>query len=450
MDEDGISLAVVNPQIAEVQDMVTGNLVPAHVAIGTDYGKLMELRMSLVQSKAEGSPLYTCPICGVPVYLVSLKERRRFFFRHDLENGRCPARTRGELSEKEINARKYNGAKESWAHIRMKEIIAESLRCDPRFSDVKVEAVLKSQDRAAWRKPDVQAIYEGIPVAFEIQLSTTFLRVIAERRAFYLREGGLLVWIFKSFEEDRARLTQEDIFYNNNRNLFLASEETLRASREAGSLILDCRWAEPFLNLGKVETRWNGRLAAFNELEIEREKQRVFVYDYDREAEALQGASGDQTLRMAFEEFWLSHGTYESYDEDSWRRLRARFREHGLSLPIEPNSGSGPRFLLNAIYSAKVGRPIGWKYRRFIEVAHRVVDGHKDHLRAFRNALQVYGRHEQVINEDKEGKWRRKVKAYLPLLASNSEKYEPEKRFDALVDFLFPELGGSGGRGSTI
>mgnify|MGYP000984621746 CR=1 FL=1 len=430
--------------------MESGDLVPAHAAIGTDYGKAMALRMSLRQSISEGSPLHTCPICGVPVYLVSLKEKRRFFFRHDLEDGRCPARTRGELSEKEINARKYNGAKESWAHIRMKEIIAESLRCDPRFSEVKVESTLKSQDRAAWRKPDVQAFYDGIPVAFEIQLSTTFLRVIAERRAFYLREGGLLVWIFKSFEEDRARLTQEDIFYNNNRNLFLASEETLRASREAGSLILDCRWAEPFLNLGKVETRWNDRLTAFNELAIEREKQRVFLYNYDREAEALQDASGDHALRMAFEEFWLSHEPYEAYDKDTWAWLRARFRERGLILPVEPDNGGGPRLLLNAIYSAKVGRPVGWRFRKLIEVAHRIAGGHKDLLRAFRNALQVYGRGEQLLSEDKEGKWRKKVKGYLALLASNNEKYEPEMRFDALVDFLFPELGGSGGRGSTI
>lgn len=427
--------------------MVTGDLEPAHTAIGTDKGKAMALRMSLRQSISEGSPLYTCPICGVPVYLVSLKEKRRFFFRHDLEDGRCPARTRGELSEKEINARKYNGAKESWAHIHMKEIIAESLRCDPRFSEVKVEAVLKSQDRAAWRKPDVQAIYDGIPVAFEIQLSTTFLRVIAERRAFYLREGGLLVWIFKSFEEDRARLTQEDIFYNNNRNLFLASEETLKASREAGSLILDCRWAEPSLNLGKVETQWNGRLTAFNELAIEREKQRVFFYDYDREAEALQDTSGDHGLRMAFEEFWLSHEPYEAYDKDTWAWLRARFKERGLFLPFEPDNGGGPRMLLNAIYSAKVGRPVGWRFRKLIEVAHRIAGGHKDLLRAFRNALQVYGRGEQLLSEDKEGKWRKKVKGYLPLLASNSEKFEPEMRFDALVDFLFPELGGAGGRG---
>ena len=368
--------------------METGEPIRAHVAIGADFGKAMSLRMALSQSIAEGSPLYTCPICGVPVYLVSRKEERRFFFRHQIEDGRCPARTRGDMSEDEINARKYNGAKESQAHIRMKEIIAESLRCDPRFSDVKEESVLKSQDRAAWRKPDVQAIYDGRPVAFEIQLSTTFLRVIAERRAFYQREGGLLVWIFKSFDADRARLTQEDIFYSNNRNLFLASEETLKASRAAGSLILDCRWTEPFLDSGKIETRWAGRLAAFGEMEIDRERQRVFLYDYDRQAEALRGGAVDQSLRLEFEEFWLPRYTSDPYDQHAWGRLRTKFRERGIILPSEPNRR--PVLLLNALYSARAGHPVGWRYRKLVEVAHCIADRHKDLLSAFRHALAVY------------------------------------------------------------
>jgi hypothetical protein len=345
------------------------------------------------------------------------------------------------MSEEEINARKYNGAKESQAHIRMKEIIAESLRCDPRFSGVKEESVLKSQDRAAWRKPDVQAIYDGRPVAFEIQLSTTFLRVIAERRVFYQREGALLVWIFKSFDADKARLTQEDIFYSNNRNLFLASEETLKASRAAGSLILDCRWTEPFVDEGKIETRWAGRLAAFGEMEIDRERQRVFLYDYDRQAEALRGGAVDQSLRLEFEEFWLPRSTFDPYDQYAWGRLQTKFRERGIILPSEPNRR--PVLLLNALYSARAGHPVGWRYRKLVEVAHCIADRHKDLLRAFRLALKVYGRAEQITMEDKEGKWRRKAEAYKPLLATNSPEYEPDRKFDALVEILFPELGWS-------
>ena len=48
---------------------------------------------------------------------------KRFFFRHKTEDGSCPAKTRGTLSEEEIRARKYHGLRESEAHKRIKQLI---------------------------------------------------------------------------------------------------------------------------------------------------------------------------------------------------------------------------------------------------------------------------------------------------------------------------------------
>ncbi len=441
-DNQAESLVVLDPEITEVLDLEAGVLICANAVIGSDYGQAMALRMCLRQSIAENAPLYACPICGVPVYLVSRKEKRQFFFRHHLEDGRCSARTRGELSEADINARKYNGAKESRAHIRMKSIIADSLRCDPRFSRVQVEATLKGQDRATWRRPDVLAIYEGMPVAFEIQLSTTFLRVIAERRAFYQREGGLLVWIFKSFDADRARLTQEDIFYSNNRNLFLASDETLRASQEAGRLILDCHWVEPFFDAGKIETRWNGRRAAFDEMAIDRQRQRVFLYDYEQAARALESTTEDSRVRAEFETFWLSLSP-DRYDENAWNQLREKFRQRRIILPIGPYNAPSLAPLLSALYSVRQGRPVGWRFNKLIQVAHQIEGGHKDLLRAFLDALKFYGRMDQIRLEDRTQRWLKKEERFTPLLEANSSEYERNRTFDALTKILFPELSDS-------
>ena len=434
------SLAVLIPEIAEVLDLRTGEMVSSHVAIGSDYGEVMALRMALRQAIAEGTPLYACPLCGVPVHLVARKEARRFFFRHLIEDGRCPARTKGMLSEAEINARKYDGVKESRDHIRMKEALAESLRCDPRFSGVKVEAVMKSQNRTGWRKPDVQALYNGIPVAFEIQLSTTFLRTIAERRVFYQREGGLLVWIFKTYDAERARLMQDDIFYCNNRNVFLVSDATLEASREAGKLILDCRWTEPCYEDGRLGSRWGGRLVDFGDLIIDRERQRVFLFDYDQAALALRVGDG-QALRQEFERFWLSRHNHDSWDPDDWGLLRKKFGVRGIELPIEPNWGGAPSHLLNALYSAREGRSVGWRLRKLVDVAHRIADGHKKLLPAFCHALVVYERMKQIRLEDPEGTWGRKVESFRSHREADTPEYGAETRFDALVDFLFPELG---------
>jgi len=40
----------------------------------------------------------------------------------------------------------------------------------------------------------------------------------------------------------------------------------------------------------------------------------------------------------------------------------------------------------------------------------------------------------------KTGKWRAKVKAYMPLLEANDPKYAPDRSNDSLVRLLFPEM----------
>jgi competence CoiA-like predicted nuclease len=271
------SLCVAKPEITDVIDFESGELLRAEDAIGSDYLALEQLRMRLATARAKKERLYVCAICGVSVYLVCQrrKNQKLFHFRHTLEDGRCSARTRGKLTEAQIRACKYNGVKESPAHIRMKEIIAQSLACDPEFSDIAVEKVWKSQDRKSWRKPDVSALWRGtIRVAFEIQLSTTFLRVIAERREHYLREGGLLCWVFQRFDADAALMTQDDVFFNNNQNLFLASVQTLEASRSQKALVLDCHWTLPAVDKGgNVVDQWDGRNAHFSEFTLDRTKQ---------------------------------------------------------------------------------------------------------------------------------------------------------------------------------
>lgn len=163
-------------------DLRTGEHRPHFDVIGTDYAAVIRLRSVLQTGIRRDSPRYACSMCGVPVYLVSRANERRFFFRHTLEDGRCCARTRGALSRSEIDARKYNGVKESASHRRMKGWIAECLRADARSSDVEVESRWAGRLTGEWRKPDVRARLAELAVAFEVQLSTTYLDVVVARR----------------------------------------------------------------------------------------------------------------------------------------------------------------------------------------------------------------------------------------------------------------------------
>lgn len=91
----------------------------------------------------------------------------------------------------------------------MKEWIREGLARDSEFSDVVVEGNWTGALTGERRRPDVRAMYRGLPIVFEVQLSSTYLNVIAERRVFYLQEGALLVWVFAEFDDQMRKLTQD-------------------------------------------------------------------------------------------------------------------------------------------------------------------------------------------------------------------------------------------------
>lgn len=437
------AIAVDDPEISEVLDLQTGEHIPHYLVIGVDYEKAIQLRMELRTLIKRKTPLFACSLCGVAVYLVSRREERRFFFRHTLEDGRCPARTRGELSQDEIDARKYNGVKESQRHRQMKDWVAESLQADPQFSKIAKEKRWSGALTSEWRQPDVRAIYQGTAVVFEIQLSTTYVNVIAERRDFYLREGGILLWVFANFDVEARRLTQDDVFFNNNRNAFVVSRATRDASVRQKRFFLECVWATP-MKTGVSELQ--RKLVAFDQLTLEQDKQRVYYFDFDNAKQALIKLARAQELqrrapmREKIEASWLSHTRTDQPDIEGWADLQQQCSSEGIVLP---DFHAMPRPLVNALYSAKYGRVIGWKVKNFIEVAHLIENGHKEYLHYFRLALSAYNRAEQIIAEDKSGKWRQRVKRYKASIAQSDPAYAPDNTHATLVEFLFPEICGN-------
>jgi len=432
------SLAVADAAVAAVMHLESGKLLTSHEVIGSHYEKAVQLRMALQEGISAGSPLYCCPLCSVPVRLVSQKEKGRFFFRHDLEDGRCPAKTKGELDERQISALKYDGTRESLAHQQMKQIIAASLRCDPDFSQIEIEPIWKGAEKNSRRRPDVRAVWRGtLPVAFEVQLSTTFLRVIAERRQFYLREGGLLLWVFKAFDASETRLTQDDIFYNNNRNAFVVSQETLELSLERKALMLDCSWTEPVIDFGRQAWVAKTQRVSFGDLTIERERQRVYFFDAERAETAVEKGLVDDEIRQAFHAFWLS----SSEDSSTWLKLRADLAQRGIKVPYYLGDPEGPFYFLNTLYSAREGRPVGWGHAELINVAHHVYDRYKPHLWAMRLMLAAHDMGPLIRSQDRTGKWRNlKVKAYMAAWRDGDAAFQPDRRWDRLVSFLFPEI----------
>ena len=330
----------------------------------------------------------------------------------------------------------------------MKSIILDSLAADPRFSGVQKEKNWRSLwDPSAFRRPDVQATYRGLRIAFEIQLSTTFIDVIAARRAFYLAEGGLLFWIFKEVDPGDRRLTVDDVFIPNNHNLFVANDETLRLSREAGKLTLKCHYRVPRLVGSEIVEDWHAQFVTVDQLTLDVEHQRVYFLDYAAvraTVDAHAKSAGDE-LRDRFQAFWErfdgrrdNEGVFfpDVKVQRDYQSLRDALNRMGFNLPryhTERNFVATMRLC----YSAKLGRPIGFRLKSLNQVAHRAYDGYKPLLHAFISLTDVYGHRPALEKADQTGKWReRRAEAES---AWSTDRFRPDDRYADLLAFLFPE-----------
>lgn len=446
-----MSLAVDDPAVRVVLESKTGEEHTSFEIIGSDRARLMRLRLAVKTSNREGKPQYLCAECFTPVYLVQQPASKKFFFKHTLEDGRCSAITRGELSQRQIAAMKYNGAKESMLHRQMKLWLIESLYASGQFANIHQEGRWQGAVTDEWRKPDVRAVYRGIPIAFEIQLSTTFLDVIVERRLFYLKKGALLFWVFAKFEDDGRRLTQDDVFFNNNQNAFIVSESTRDASREANDFILDCVWGTPALLWGTPKL--DRQRVSFSTLTLDRTTQQAYFYDYAAEHARLEAEEAEERAGWPaeFERWWLEvadrNPGLDDQEADSYEFPNTAPRHWGDRdmLSTTPLQFYGPQLrlptaLLNALYSVKHGRPVGIRRKLFIEVGHWFVPNYPRNLLWFRKALQVWDRKAIIQAQDRSGNWAKRVRSYKEELRADPEKFDADQRHGRLIEWLFPEL----------
>lgn len=427
----------------------------AAALIGSDYNALICLRNELEDRLVAGNPRFVCPVCGKALMIRCGKRHKGdprlsedFHFWHGKGKSNCPLSQKSRHSKEFILAAKYHGQREGQAHIRLKHLIHDSLSCDPRFTDLAIERAWKLEgDPRQWRRPDVSANFLGVPVVFEIQLSTTFVSVMAERRHFYRERGALLVWIVADFDPAWTALAHEDIFYPNNRNIFVANEDTLAASRENGRFTLDAHWLEP-CDAGRAvpDFRHQHGLVEFGELTRDVAKQRTYYFDADAAEERIKQTLADAPLRKAFERHWFTYIQGAKSREQvvqqgrEWDGLRQRFVQRGIELPdhhyeLEP--------LLNSIYSARdvqPGRLIGWRHENLVKLAHHLYTEHKPVLWPFRLALQAFDRGPMVRGLDTTGKWREKVPQYLDAIANEDPAFRPPQYAASLLAVLFPTM----------
>jgi hypothetical protein len=351
----------------------------------------------------------------------------------------------------EIRARKYQGQRESEAHKRIKSLIERSLSADPDFQSVAQEKSWRAaRDPKSRRQPDVQA--ESVRfgrIAFEVQLSNTFLDEVASRRNFYRENGGLLIWVLARFLPEYRRLMVDDLLFSNNSNIFVVDDETTKFSEERGMFHIRCFFRRPMRDGTTITDNWSEEIVSFAQLTCDIETQTAFFFDYDGEEKRLRHAIAtdaevereriDQALRDEF--LNLLTATEEDYDiQERWDTLAAKLEFRGIPIPYHPQD-SGFRALMFGILSAKEGEPVGWKFEKLIQVANQIFYAHKEHLLAFGYAIKHYGRATTLDTQDKKGIWARRRTIIREALRGHDPDFLPDQLWLPALLFFFPDIG---------
>ena len=319
--------------IPSVLDCETGEEVFAGPFFNQDEAAIFEIRRQLEDAiRNRRDPKYKCYYCNQLIKIRGKAENetklKRMHFAHQWDSEDCPIKTSQELTQQQIRAIKYNGQKESRLHERTKELVAASLESNrltgKGITEVATETVRRDTSGIlTWRKPDVSAVYHSRQVVFEIQLSTTFLSVIADREHFYQQNKTFIIWIFKFFSEefDKQRFTEKDVFYGNNQNAFVFDGEAISESKRQQNLILKCLYREPYRSGQQIAYRWQERLVGLHDLTFDDKTYKVFLFDVVAATNSIKQEIDDEERAE-----WL-----RQYDIEQRRQAYQEQLEEGFS-----------------------------------------------------------------------------------------------------------------------
>jgi len=450
-----ISSFVRYPTVKEVIDLRNAKAIPASEFIaGLDERGIHQTRLEIDSHNHQNDPVVICACCHTPVKLRSSYRHNHYFKHNESPRVPCQYQDGGGLDAKTLDSCRYNGLKESYRHRRMKDLIENCLRADPSFQveERAQERVWQSsEDPGVFRRPDVRATLKqqdrDLRIAFEVQLSSTYLHVIAERRLFYLKDNALIFWVFDEYQGVYPSCYEKDLFYNNNSNLFIVDEETHQLSCDNGIFMLRCRYLVPRSNNDKIEEDWTERVIAFSDLTIETDKQRVWYFDSEGELlkakeecrrwEELARLEREKSLREYFEVYWVGKDRRSKEDNDSmYRQIRLQFAHEGISLPQEYDGRSA--VVLNILYSAKQGRVVGYGHKKLVEIAHKTVQSYPEYIRYFAAVVTASGTKRVLREEDKSGKWAERAKGVWNKMELNDPLMAPDMKFVNIIKLLFP------------
>jgi competence CoiA-like predicted nuclease len=346
--------------VKEVVDTQTGDVIKSSTFFQQDESDIFKQRGKLEQAIQNKIKLWICPVCGEFIWIKGKKDglvSLHFVHKANKDNT-CPLKEKHGLSKKKLLAYKYNGQKEGERHKFLKELIASKIEADNRFSEPRVEKRINGAS-GEWRKPDVRTEFEGKSIAFEVQLSTTFLSVIRERKNFYRKQGIYLIWIFDRYHSavENMRFSEKDIFFPNHHNAFFIDKDDAETKFN-----LICGYEVPIIKQDKIKRKFITKKIAFDDLTFDSEYESYF-FNYDAEKHRIE-------INIFLNR--LEKATRQDEVKALCKSHADLFKQHNIS----PDDRDSPRLraLISCILSIKKRRVVGYGHKKVVEILHIFIE----------------------------------------------------------------------------
>lgn len=421
----------------------TGVIERVSALLGGSYGDAVELRNAIFQAREEGQVMFRCPACGAPVWIRHGRHRapgprqaNSLHFAHAL-NAACPLSMERGWPPEKIDAARYHDQRESQAHKQMKQWVAESLQHDPSFTAVAIEKRWRhGTDPRQWRQPDVSAVHRSGRVAFEVQLSTTFLKVMAARRHFYREQGALLMWIVSEFDPWFSAAAFDDIFYPNNRNLFVVGPHTVAASAENKAFMVEVVYKVAKATSKGLVDHVGRELVRFDQLTQDRVRQRVFYVD----VQAANDAAMSHANRQSSSSVLRAYAESDAQSPAAWAAVVAQCQRDGIQLPPEWRTVHPLVKTIERLMGRDGDRT--WQHKTLSELGHHLYTRYPEQMLIFIAAIEGLQLGPVVAEERAADSLREKVRAVLDDARSGGRAFLPPLWAVDVARLLCPEIHG--------
>ena len=279
--------------IDTVVDVETGKEIFADDFFSQSESAIFKMRTELQKAIYLRHPKYVCKYCGQMVKISGRKREKgaATFFSHLRDSDDCDYKTTTGRTKREIEREKYSKCNEGERHKKLKECLATLLLRTRGVTNVRTENTMSGNHPILkWRRPDVAVSYRGQEIVFELQLSSTFVSVIAERDLFYRLNKMFIIWVFNFDDQSEHvnlnNMVVKDVYYNHKLNIFIFDKAAYEESVKRGELILKCNWIKPdgsweYPNINNSD-ELGGRFVSLNELTYSND-YKPYYYDAEKE-----------------------------------------------------------------------------------------------------------------------------------------------------------------------